>query len=202
MKSRRLRHRVLDGGPLVRRQFGLQRLEVVGEGRLDQDHAGDVARMGRRIERGDRAAERVADEDERLSDPGRGDQTGEVVGQVTHVGGPGPGVAEAEPGAIVGADPGEPGDVRLHEAPGDHAVAGPRLEDDGGFARADAIEVDAAGAVDRHELLRLRVDAVGDGLGRGGRAERDGAGGGDKRFREHGATFPAGMDFYRRRTAL
>jgi len=71
-------------------------------------------------------------------------------------------VAESQAGAIVRAGPGLLRDLRLHLPPGLGAVTEARVENHGGVAFPDAVEVEAPRAVDRDQTLRLRVDGIVD----------------------------------------
>ena len=144
------------------RQLGLQRVKITGEGGFDQHAPARSSGWVVGVEDGGRAAERMADQDERLCDPRGRNEPAEVVGHLGDVRGALRRVAEPEPRAIVGADAREGADLRLHEAPGDHAVAGTGFQHNDRLAGADAMEIEPPRAVDRDKLLRRRVDAVGN----------------------------------------
>ena len=162
-----------------------------GEGGLDQDRPGDVVGIGCDIEQADRAGERMADIDERGLYARGFDEPVQVVDDVLEVGGTRGGVAEPEAGAVIGADPGDLGDLGLDMPPGRHAVARTGVEHDGRAARSVAIEIETPRPVDGDEILRLGIDgARHDRLGGQGLGGRNGdRQSGDERLRQHRGTF-------------
>nr|WP_245427704.1 hypothetical protein [Roseiarcus fermentans] len=100
----------------------------------------------------------MADIHERDRDLRRAHQAMQIVGHGADVGGALRRIAEAEAGAVVGADPGECRDLRLDAPPDHHAAAGAGVEHHDRTARPLAMEIDAPGPFDRDCGLRSGVD--------------------------------------------
>ena len=108
---------------------------------IDQDERRDVSAIALREDAHDEAAERVADEHERRRHAGASEQHVQLVGDAAGRARHRPGIAPAESGAIVAAGARQTRDLRLHERPADRRGAQRRVEDDGRFTVAGAVEV-------------------------------------------------------------
>jgi len=125
------------------RQVGSQDLRLVREGGIDKNHSRQFRKVTVGEQHGAKCPHRVGHEHVRRAQSGVVEQGVQVVGDRRAGARQGARIAEADPRPVVGADPGDAGDLRLDQVPGGGRVAKPGFQDHGRLAVTLADEVQA-----------------------------------------------------------
>ena len=127
---------------------------------LDQHDARDLVCVSRGVQLRVEATERVPDHDVRAGDPGVAEQRVQLAGDVRGVPRPGAGLAPPQTGPVVGAHPGRPRDLLLHQRPVSGHVPQCGVEDHRRAALTDAGDVQPV-PTDVDQDARCRLGALG-----------------------------------------